>query len=192
MRPAAVLALGAVALLGPTVAATTAASPSVRPLPFALVSRAGTQSATNLHAAVCSKPARQCSFSWSGELPPVGPAPVRLSVVRPGEAVRFVLPTDAPLPTVRGRTAWPRLDLEPFCGDVTSVLVRPVPHGRWTVHLRPGRYTAVVFFLRTSSRGLVGEVGVLGLLVSASKPYALVPAPSCPRGLRGGVPYTYP
>lgn len=188
-RPA---ALGAVVLAAAAAGADGAPGTAAKPLPFSLVSAAGTQAATNLHAGLCPRPARPCPFSWGDELPPAGPAPTRLSVVRPGERIRFVLPAGARTVTVAGVRTPPTAEFVQVCSSRARTILVPLSAPTWAVRLPPARYAVVVFFFRRAAHGVVGEVGVFGLLVSRTRRPAIVAADPCPHGARGGGPYTYP
>jgi hypothetical protein len=146
---------------------------SVPPRPFALVSRAGRQSAARLHANTETCTSGGATSSCAGLLfVEAGvPLPSALSVVRPGERIRFT--TGGPIePYSLGLT-------------VTSLcagsLARPVVgtfinRPTWRVRLRPGAYLARVSF---SWPGDVEESGLFGLLVSRTRPLAVLPKPAC-------------
>lgn len=148
-------------------------------VPFELVSSAGTQPATELHAALCARPRKSCSFSWSKQLAPTAPGPVRLSVVRPGELVRFAFSEPIRPVTIAGERIPMTLDVLKFCGSFVPTAFPALRRNRWQVYLSPGAYRAVLLFVHSSPRGFVGETGVFGLLVSRTKPASLVRAPRC-------------
>jgi hypothetical protein len=100
--------------------------------------------------------------------------PSGLSVVRPGERIRFALPA-----AIRTGEVPVSLSVAKICkGGLPSVM--PFLAGRsWTVHLRPGGYVATLSFAWQGKATLINESGVVGLLVSRSKSLGVIYSPRC-------------
>jgi hypothetical protein len=149
------------------------AAQQVSPLPFELVSRSGRQAASDLHASFCPRHPGISSCAMMGHLvPPTGPIPASISVVRPGERVRIVVPPHVAL--VAGVVS--RLCSGPagFGADSTDF-----EGTRWTVPLKPGRYLVDVAFGRSDKKGHTTASGLVGLLVSSSTPLGILHRPRC-------------
>jgi hypothetical protein len=147
---------------------------AVAPRPFALVTASGRQPASDLRA-VLSPSTSQPTIGLvtvTTTLESIGERTPRLSVVRPGERIRFALPAGS-----HGRFT---LVLQKLCGGLppTPVLTSRAS-ASWTIRLRPGRYTASLLFSWRTTAGRVDESGTVGLLVSRSAFPGLVRAPSC-------------
>ncbi len=160
---------------------------AINPLPFALVSQAGTQPASNLTASVCAaKPSTNksgvqsfssCSIGLSSESSS-GPIPSGLSVVRPGERVQFTGPAlahvfKAGVPMASG---W----VDKLCNGlglpVKSVFLQGTS---WALNLKPGAYVLSLSFSWDSPQGAADESGDIGLLVSRTEPLRVLPKPRC-------------
>jgi hypothetical protein len=145
---------------------------AIKPFPFALVSASGRQPAVDLQALSC--PPLHIDQSC-GDIPysepASGPRPGSLSVVRPGEKIRF---TTAKAPDLT------LLNVRGICsGALGKSRLFVLPSPSWKVSLPSGRYVATVSFSWSTSTGSGGEHGIVGLLVSTSAPLRVLPTPSC-------------
>jgi hypothetical protein len=143
---------------------------AIKPFPFALVSASGPQPAVDLAALSC--PPLHIDQSC-GDVPysESGRDPGGLSVVRPGEKIRF---------TIGHATDLTQLAVQKICsaslGNSRSFVL---PSPSWKVSLPSGRYEATVSFSWSTSKGAGNENGIVGLLVSPSAPLRVLPTPSC-------------
>lgn len=153
----------------------------VTPLPFFLVSSSGRQRAVHLdaQAETCTKSAIGTSCSSAGVFTTATVrVPGALSVVRPGEQVRFDLPA-ASRPFAQG-VPLVILNVDNLCpGPVFPGASRFLDRPVWTVHLRPGAYVVTASFSRPSGAAQVEETGTVGLLVSRTRPLTVLPRPRC-------------
>jgi hypothetical protein len=157
------------AACGGTSSSSAPLGPPLGPIPFALVSRAGTQPAAGLHTRrVCSS----CRQTLELE-PSTGPVASALSVVRPGEHVRIA--AIAAAKPIRFITGFARklCSTSLYFGKGSTLVGR-----EWKVGLPPGRYVVNVSFL-LPGRPETSEDGLVGLLVSRTKPLGIVRHPSC-------------
>lgn len=150
------------------------------PLPFDLVSRAGTQAAERLSATACTtKAGVNCSFSTGSENV-LDFRPHSLSVVRPGEQVRFALPKTAyPVPEVAGTRFPSTLLVYKRCNPVLPAATKFLHRPQWTVELRPGEYTVFFAFVSREQDRLADEGGAFGLAVSRTQDLQIVRATAC-------------
>jgi hypothetical protein len=169
-----------------TALAAPAAASAQRPPPFLLESRAGTQRGVQESYCV-SMPSGTGAVAGCALM--VDARPRRLSVVRPRERVTVVL---------RGATivhedpsCHPRCDagaaayrLRAEKGRVIRTFPLTSARTRWRVRLRPGRYELEVGVSRfTMPDGRTGDTSAtFGLLVSRTRPLAIVRAPRLPDG----------
>jgi hypothetical protein len=143
-----------------------------KPFPFALISASGRQPAVDLEALSCPllHIDQSCGDVPYSE-PASGPRPGGLSVVRPGEKIRF---------TTARVTDLTVLNVRKICSGAlgkSRLIILPSPS--WKVSLPWGRYVATVSFSWSMSKGAGNENGIVGLLVSTSAPLRVLPTPSC-------------
>jgi hypothetical protein len=152
------------------------------PRPFSLVTRAGAQPATDLQAETesCRSTGTgvSCAVVGSFEQSP-GPLPNGLSVVRPGERVRFALPPGAG-PSIP-HTPLASLYVSDLCNPdrvppvADTFLDRPI----WAARLRPGAYALTLSFSWHGKHGQIHETGIVGILVSRTDRLRMLAKPRC-------------
>lgn len=154
---------------------STSSKQDVKAKPFALTSAAGKQEAVHLTTAVETCTGNSCSL----ESFPLQP-PVQMSVIRPGETVRFVpglpiRPESNGLPSVS-------YAVSKACG---GLLFRRGNLGffrknnTWAVQLPPGDYAVQIGFGWQQGSRQIEESGTVGLRVSRDRPRTIVRAPKC-------------
>ena len=144
-----------------------------RAIRFALVSRAGTQPASNLRAwaVQCSQRSEGCGGAVSEGIGRVRAA--LISVVRPGEVVRLTLPS-----TTKARQLLWGGTARPLCRSGPIRALRLGNHGG-RIQLPSGMYWLFMSYTSLEPRRLFFESGTLGILVSRTAPLRVIPAPKC-------------